>query len=668
MSAKETIESLRQQIRYHDKKYYVDCDPEISDKQYDELLSELARLENKYPHLVTGDSPTQRIGDKPASLKTVQHTQSMLSIENTYKEDDLREYCDDVASFLRKHNEKVSWFVEPKVDGVALSLTYKKGVLVAAATRGDGEVGDNVLHNAKTIRDIPLRLTLQNPPEQLEFRGEVYMLNRDLTSLNVALRKEDKEAKLYKNTRNVAAGSIRLLDPAICADRRLRFFCHSVGNLYNTSLMTHTSFLTLARTGGLPIIPLSAYLADTNAVLEYCQKLPELMEEVLELDFEIDGLVFKVDSLKQRELLGLRSKSPRWAIAFKFAKFEAATKVKDITVQVGKHGTLTPVAELSPVEIAGTTVSRCSLHNFEEIARKDIRIGDTVIVEKAGKIIPHIVRVEQHKRKGALDKFKSPTQCPVCRKAVVKQKDVTAICCSNPRCPAKLKERIKFFASREAMDIEGLGDVLVGQLVDSGLVRDVYDLYLLSVEDVAALDRMGQKSAEALLEQIESSKTRGMQRVLDALAVPHIGTKVSQVLADKYGSVSDLLDATSHELLSIRGFGTKIVDSIMEMITSDYYAKVFTRLRKAGVSLKAKKKKINSTVLADKTFVVTGALSRPRGQIHALIKQHGGNVSSSVSKKTNYLVVGSDAGSKLDKAKSLGVTILNEAEFEAMLK
>lgn len=670
MTLSQTINALRQNIRYHDKKYYVDCDPEISDQDYDALMTRLASLEKKYPELITPDSPTRRIGDKATSLKTVTHSIPMLSIENTYNEEDLKAYCDDVASFLRKKDEKVSWVAEPKIDGVALSLTYTKGVLTAAVTRGDGEVGDNVLHNAKTIRDIPLRLTLRSPPDKIEFRGEVYMLNRDLARLNAELQKEDKEAKLYKNTRNVAAGSIRLLDPEVCASRRLRFFCHSAGKLYSddSDLMLHTSVLALASAGGLPIVPLGKHLADTNAVLAHCQKLPELVEEVLERDFEIDGLVLKVDSFRQRELLGLRSNSPRWAIAFKFAKFEAAAKVRDITVQVGKHGTLTPVAELSPVEIAGTTVSRVSLHNFNEIARKDIRIGDTVIVEKAGKIIPHVVRVEKHKRKENLAKFKVPTVCPACSKPVTRSQGVAAVYCTNHRCPSKLKERIKFFASRDAMDIEGLGDVLVGQLVDEKLVKDVYDLYSLKAEDVAKLDRMGQKSAEALLEQIEASKHRGMQRVLDALAVPHIGTKVSQVLADKYGAVSELLNATKHELISIKGFGAVIVDSVMELVTSDYYAKVFTRLRKAGVSLKAKKKKIDSTVLADKIFVVTGVLSKPRGQIHAIIKQHGGNVASSVSKKTDYLIAGSDAGSKLDKAKDLGVKIINETEFEALLK
>jgi DNA ligase (NAD+) len=664
----QTIKVLRQNIRYHDKKYYVDCEPEISDLDYDAMMSKLVSLEKKYPELVTPDSPTRRIGDKATSLKPVTHSIPMLSIENTYSEEDLKAYCDDIASFLRKKDEKVSWVAEPKIDGVALSLTYTKGALTSAVTRGDGEVGDNVLHNAKTIRDIPLRLTLRSPPDKIEFRGEVYMLNSDLAKLNAELRKENREAKLYKNTRNVAAGSIRLLDPAICASRRLRFFCHSAGKLYSNDLMLHTSVLALASTGGLPIVPLGKHLSDTNAVLAHCQKLPELMEEVLERDFEIDGLVLKVDSFRQRELLGLRSNSPRWAIAFKFAKFEAAAKVKDITVQVGKHGTLTPVAELSPVEIAGTTVSRVSLHNFNEIARKDIRIGDTVIVEKAGKIIPHVVRVEKHKRKENLAKFKVPTSCPACSKPVAKSQGVAAIYCTNHRCPSKIKERIKFFASRDAMDIEGLGDVLVSQLVDAKLVRDVYDLYSLRVDDVAKLDRMGQKSAESLLQQIEASKHRGMQRVIDALAVPHVGTKVSQVLADRYGSVSELLNATKHELISIKGFGAVIVDSIMELITSDYYAKVFTRLRKAGVSLKAKKKKINSVVLADKIFVVTGVLSKPRGQIHAIIKQHGGDVASSVSKKTDYLIAGSDAGSKLDKAKDLGVKIINETEFEALLK
>ncbi len=660
------IARLRDEIRYHDRKYYVEAAPEIPDHQYDRLLDRLKRLEAEHPELVTPDSPTQRIGDRPIeSLRQVEHRVPMLSIDNTYSLDELRNYARRTERLLPE--ETIHWVVELKIDGVAVSLLYENGVLVRGLTRGNGRVGDDITHNVRTIDDVPLRLLGDDVPPVLEVRGEVYMANSDLVRLNQ--RQEEKGEPPFANTRNVTAGSIRLLDPRICAERKLRLFCHGVGYVEGLRATTHMQFLDELRRYGLPATPMVERFESFEAAAEHCEALVGRLHE---LDFEIDGLVLKVDEFALRDRLGSTSKSPRWVIAYKFEKYEATTRVNAIRVQVGKTGAITPVAELEPVELAGTTVARASLHNADEIERKDIRPGDTVVVEKAGKIIPHVVRVEKHLREGDPPRFAFPEKCPECGTEVVRDEGGVYIRCPNPQCPAQLKERLRYFASRNAMDIEGLGEKLVEQLVGTGLVRGFGDLYRLDAKKLLELERMGQKSAENLLGQIEASKARGLARLLNALSIRHVGARVAAVLAEHFGSIEAIQNASVEELSAVEEIGPIIAQSVAEFVHSDFGRATIDDLRRAGVTMEAEQSSAKVTagarVLEGKTLVVTGTLSRfNRDEIHALIEQHGGRPASSVSKKTDYLVAGEKAGSKLAKAEKLGVPVLNEDELLEML-
>jgi DNA ligase (NAD+) len=663
------IARLRDEIRYHDRKYYVEAAPEIADHQYDRLLDRLKRLEAEHPQLVTPDSPTQRIGDRPIeSLRQVEHRVPMLSIDNTYSLEELRNYAGRTERLLPE--ETIHWVVELKIDGVAVSLLYENGVLVRGLTRGNGRVGDDITHNVRTIDDVPLRLSGDNVPPVLEVRGEVYMANSDLVRLNQ--RQEEKGEPPFANTRNVTAGSIRLLDPRICAERKLRLFCHGVGYVEGLRATTHMQFLDELRRYGLPATPMVERFESFEAAVTHCESLVGRLHE---LDFEIDGLVLKVDEFALRERLGATSKSPRWLIAYKFEKYEAATRVNAIRVQVGKTGAITPVAELEPVELAGTTVARASLHNADEIERKDIRPGDTIVVEKAGKIIPHVVRVEKHLRQGDPPKFAFPQACPECGAEAVRDEGGVYIRCPNPQCPAQLKERLRYFASRNAMDIEGLGDKLVEQLVGTGLVKGFGDLYRLDQKKLLDLERMGQKSAENLLGQIEASKDRGLARLLNALSIRHVGARVAAVLAEHFGSIDAIQNASVEELSAVEEIGPIIAQSVAEFVQSDFGRATIDDLRRAGVKMEAEQAaeaeagpQAGPRVLESKTLVVTGTMTRfTREEIHALIEQHGGRPASSVSKKTDYLVAGEKAGSKLAKAKKLGVPVLNEDELLEML-
>lgn len=663
----QTIARLRQEIRYHDRKYYVEAAPEISDRAYDHLLAELQRWEAAHPELVTPDSPTQRIGDEPVeTLDQVRHRVPMLSIENTYSLEDLRAWCDSTARLL--DGESVEWIVELKIDGVATSLLYEDGVLVRGVTRGNGEVGDDITHNLRTIHDIPLRLTGSSLPRVLEVRGEVYMTNQDLVRLNE--QQQARGESLFKNTRNVTAGTIRLLDPRICAARHLRFFCHGVGYCEGLRATTHQEFLDEIREYGLPPTPRVACFANLDAALTHCE---DWIEELHELDFEVDGLVLKVNRFDQRERLGARSKSPRWVIAYKFEKYEKPTRLRRITVQVGKTGTITPVAELEPVDLAGTTISRASLHNADEIVRKDIREGDVVVVEKAGKVIPHIVRVEKHLREQELPEYVFPVACPECHTRLVKDEGGVYIRCPNLTCPAQVRERLRFFAHRNAMDIEGLGDKLVEQLVGHGhhgLVRSFGDLYRLQREQLIELERMGEKSADNLVAQIAASKTRGLHRLLNALSIRHVGVRVAQILADRFHSIDALLEASEEQLSEVPEIGPIIAHSVYEFLRSPYGQQTLDDLRSVGVLLAVPRESLTAApqTLAGKTLVVTGTLVKyTREQIHELIQRHGGRAASSVSRKTDYVVAGENAGSKLDKAHQLGVTVLSEDDFERLL-
>ncbi len=658
------IESLRETIRRHDHKYYVEAAPEISDLQYDRLMERLKQLEAEHPELVTADSPTQRVGEQPVEgLSPVEHRVPMLSIDNTYSIEDLKRFGERAQKLLP--HEKLGWVVELKIDGVAVALLYENGVLTRGATRGNGRVGDDVTHNLRTARGVPLRLRGEHVPPVLEVRGEVYITNSDLVAINEAQQQRGESP--FANPRNAAAGSIRLLDPRLAAQRRLRFFCHSVGAVEGLEAASHMEFLQQMRAAGIPITPHVRAFDDFDPVPAYCE---EVIEQLHSLDFEIDGLVVKVDRFDQRKRLGATSKAPRWAIAYKFEKYEAATRVRGIRVQVGKTGAITPVADLEPVEIAGTVVSRASLHNADEVERKDVRVGDVVVVEKAGKIIPHIVRVEKHERKGSLRRFGFPERCPVCNAAVVRDEGGVYIRCPNPECPAQLKERLHHFASRNAMDIEGLGDKLIDQLVDKGIVRRYADLYRLTLDQLIDLERMGRKSSENLLENLAASTGRGLARLLNALAIRHVGARVATVLAQHFDSIDALQRTTEAALSEVPEIGPVIAHSVYQYLQDPYGRETIAELRRAGVSMASvEPARSGSRVLEGQSIVVTGTLeSYTRDEIHELIARHGGRPASSVSKKTHLVVAGAEAGSKLDKAKSLGVKVVSEAEFEKLLR
>jgi DNA ligase (NAD+) len=657
------IEQLRAEIRVHDRRYYVDAAPVISDLEYDRLNQRLKDLEAAYPHLVTADSPTQRVGGEPVEgLMPVRHRVPMMSMDNTYSLEELRKYGERTGRLLP--GEEIAWTVELKIDGVAVALTYENGRFVQGASRGDGQTGDDVTHNLRTVHGVPLRLEGDNVPPVIEFRGEVYMTNTDLADINA--RRQAAGLKLYANTRNTAAGAIRLLDPRIAAQLRLRFFCHGVGYAEGLSAATYREFLALAAGWGVPGTPLVAHFDNFDSAVDHCESL---IGRLHEFDFEVDGLVLKVDRFDQRERLGATSKAPRWLVAYKFEKYEATTRVNNIFVTVGKSGTLTPTAELEPVQIAGTTVSRVSLHNAEEIARKDVRIGDMVVVEKAGKIIPHVVRVEKHLRPGEAREFAYPAECPACGTTLEKDEGGVYIRCPNLACPAQIGERLLYFASRSAMDIEGLGEKLVDQLVSGGLVQDFADLYALTVEQLTQLERMGQKSAEKLVANIEASKSRGLARLLNALSMRHVGARVAATLASHFGTVDELLASSEQTLSEVEDVGPVIAASVYHFLHGEHGQRAIRRLREAGVDMTAPKKPSAAAgPLAGKTIVVTGALERySREEIEALIEQHGGRAGSSVSKKTSYLVAGAEAGSKLAKAQQRGVPVISETEFEKLI-
>ena len=663
-SIEDRLEALREKIEYHNYRYYVEANPEISDLEFDRLLRELQDLERQNPELITSSSPTQRVGGQPIEgFRQVAHRVPMLSIENTYSEEEVREFDARIQRLLE--GREPQYIVEHKIDGVSASLLYEEGRFALGLTRGDGERGDDITHNLRTIRDIPLRLLeSRNPaPEILEIRGEVYMTHTELSRLNKL--QAEREERIFANCRNAAAGSLKLLDPRQSSRRILRFFAHSEGQLSGLNLKTHDEFLDSVRGYGVPVVPHSRILKGIDEVMEYCRATLEARSD---LDYETDGLVIKVNSISQREQLGATSKFPRWVIAYKVELWQSATVILNIHVQVGKTGTLTPVAELETVEIAGTKVSRVSLHNADEIERKDIRIGDHVIVEKAGKIIPHVVRVELEKRSGNESAFNFPSECPVCRGEVGRDEGGVYIRCLNPSCPAQLKERLHYFASRRAMDIEGMGPALIDQLVDKKLVNSLTDLYALSAKQLEDLERMGEKSAEKIIAGINASKDRGLTRVLTSLSIRQIGEHNARLLAEEFGNIDELLSAPEDRLAQIPGVGPIVAESVRSFFLSRAGITIIEALKKYGVKMSeavTRKKRSEGSKFAGKTFVVTGTMSHhTRSEMEELIRRHGGKTTSSVSRKTDYVVAGADPGSKLDKARELGVTVIGEADVE----
>lgn len=657
------IETLRSTIREHDQLYYVEATPKIADHEYDQLMDRLKSLEAEHPELVTSDSPTQRIGDQPIDdFESVAHRVPMLSIDNTYSEEEVLSYAEKVAKLV---DDPITWSVELKIDGVAVSLIYENGNLARALTRGDGQVGDDITHTIRTIPDVPLKL-IGDAPRLVEIRGEVYIANSDLVTINE--RQKKKGGTVYKNTRNLTAGSVRQHSAKEAAERKMRVFCHGLGGNQGLTARTHTEYLDLIRAWGLTPTPDVKSFPDIRKAIVYSN---ELTERLHELDFEVDGIVIKVDRFDQRDEMGSTSKSPRWLIAYKIQKYEATTKLNSISVQVGKTGAITPVAELEPVELAGTTVSRASLHNAEEIERKDIRVGDTVVVEKAGKIIPHIVRVEKHLREGNPRKFPFPTECPVCNTPAVKDEGGVYIRCPNIDCPAQLKERIRYFASRKAMDIEGLGDKLVEQLVESKKVTSYGSLYALTPESLQELERMGASSANKVVTRIAGSKSQGLARLLNGLSIRHIGNTVSRLLAQEFRTIEAIQAASLEELSAVDEIGDIIAASLHEYLRSDYGRRTIDELQAAGVLMESTEKAPAADgigTLSGKTLVVTGKLQKyTRDSIKQAILDNGGKASSSVSSKTDYLVAGEKAGSKLAKAEKLGVTVLTEDDFEKLI-
>lgn len=658
---KEEIEKLKSLIRHHDRKYYVEDRPEISDQDYDRLMRRLQELEKEYPQWATSDSPTKRVGGEPiAGFKQIRHGKRMLSMDNTYSPEEIRAFDQRVRKNLGE--ESVDYFVELKLDGVSVSLLYENGKFIRGATRGDGFVGDDVTANVRTIRTIPLSLEGKHLPKRIEIHGEIFMSRENFKRLNQ--EKEKRGEELFANPRNATSGSLKLLDPRITAKRSLEICCHGAGQMEGYSAETQKELLETFEHWGLRVNPHRLATSSMDELIDYCNQWEEKRKS---LPYDIDGMVVKVNTLADQARLGETEKSPRWMIAYKFPAERAKTKLLDIHIQVGRTGTITPVAVLEPVFLAGTTVSRATLHNEEEIERRDIRVGDQVWIEKAGEIIPQVIGPLKEKRTGKERKFVMPKRCPECGGPTRKTAGEVAVRCENIRCPAQAKEKIIHFASRRAMDIEGMGEALVNQLVDKGLVRDCGDLYSLTFEKLMTLERMGEKSANNLLEAIEKSKSQPLARLLYALGIRHVGTHAAGLLAESFHAISEIQKKSVEAFSRIPEIGPVMATSIHHFFQSPETQKVLLKLEKAGVRFKEKPGAIRGK-LQGKSFVLTGALSSyTRNEAYELIQKQGGKVSESVSQKTHFVIVGENPGLKLEKAKRLKIPCLTEEQFKRFI-
>ncbi|MBW8015310.1 MAG: NAD-dependent DNA ligase LigA [Planctomycetes bacterium] len=672
---KNKIEGLREEIRRHDHLYYVLSSPKLTDQQYDKLYAELKKLEEANPDLITPDSPTQRVSGKPVEgFGNIRHAAAMLSIDNTYNADELRDFDGRVKKALGDAPYK--YVVELKIDGLAISLRYEKGLLVQAATRGDGQTGDDVTSNARTIKAIPLSLMdAASAPEILEVRGEIYMPKKSFADLNKH-RGETGEPP-FANPRNAAAGSLKLLDARVTATRNLAFFAYSIGQASAPLSDSHYKTLNALKEHNLPVNGNTKQAKDIEQVIKICKNWEKKKET---LGYQIDGMVVKVDGFSEQDILGTTGRAPKWCISYKFPAEQAETIVESIEVQVGKTGILTPVANLKPVKLAGTTVKRASLHNFDQIKRLDLRELDTVIIEKAGEIIPQVIEVKKKERSLFESKpVEIPTNCPSCDSPTVvtvnKRKktgadeeiDFTTVWCSNPNCNSILKERIAYFVGRGQMDIENFGPALIDQLVDKGLVKNFADLYSLDLFKIAPLERMAAKSAENIIAALEKSKTQDLWRLITGLGILNVGGQTAEILADEFMSLENLMAASVEKLESIDQVGPIIARSIYDYFRDPENIAIIEQMRKAGVHPTPPVEK-RSAVLAGKTIVVTGTLeSFTRTEIQQAIKDNGGKTSSSVSKKTDMVVVGANAGSKAEKAHKLGIEIISEEEFSELI-
>ncbi len=658
---KNKIQELIEKISTFDYQYYVLDNPSISDFEYDKIFKLLVDLENKNPELIRPDSPSQRVGGKALdSFESVIHRQAMLSLNNAFEEDELiafdKRIKDDIGI------DEVEYAVEPKFDGLAITLTYENGIFVQGATRGDGYTGENVTHNLKTIRSIPTKLNHTNPPKILEVRGEVLMLKKDFELLNQ--KQESLDEKKFANPRNAAAGSLRQLDPRITATRPLTFFSYGLGVCEpNLNLKTHTETIQLLKQFNLPISDLSSSVKGVKGLQSFYAKVLKLRDT---LPYDIDGVVYKVNSFNYQSELGFVSRAPRWAIAHKFPAEEALTEILDINVQVGRTGAITPVARLKPVFVGGVTVTNATLHNEDEMIRKDVHIGDMVSVRRAGDVIPEIVRVLVDKRPKTIRKFKMPTDCPECGSPLIRIDDEAIIRCSGGLiCPAQQKQSIIHFASRKAMDIEGLGDKSVEQLVNVGLIQGLADIYKLELEQLVSLDRMAEKSSQNLLDAIEKSKLTSLPRFIYALGIRNVGESTAKDLAGFYGDLYEIMQQTEESLQLVPDIGPTVAKSISDFFSQTRSREVIESLIRLGVHWpKYDIRKSASGIFAAKTFVLTGTLpSMSREEVKSIIEMNGGKVAGSVSKKTDYVVAGSDAGSKLATAQELGIKIISQQEL-----
>ncbi len=656
---KKEIFYLRSEIEKHNYHYYVLDHPLVSDAEYDRLFRRLLGLEKSHPEFASPDSPTQKVGAPPLEkFATVHHTLPMLSLNNAKDQDEMEEFEERIRRFL-KSSQPTEYVVEPKIDGVAVELIYHEGRLTVGSTRGNGINGEDITQNLKTIRSIPLTLQKgkKSVPRHLEVRGEVFLPRDAFQRLN--REREEEGQPVFANPRNAAAGSLKQLDSTLTAKRPLDLFCHGMGQVTGADFSTHAELLQELKEWGLKPVPHVRLCRSLKEILAYHEEMERRRDD---LPYEIDGLVIKVNSLDLQNRLGEIARSPRWALAYKFKPLQATTRILDIQAQVGRTGTLTPVASLEPVPVGGVTVKSASLHNMDELERKDIRIGDTVVVERAGDVIPYVVQVVKEKRIGKEKKFKMPERCPICGSAVYREEGEAAYRCTGLACPAKLKESLKFFGSRGAMDIEGLGEKLIDQLVEKGLVRDIADLYGLKKQDLAALDRMADKSAQNLLDALERSKDSTLPRFLTALGIRHVGEATAKLLSEHFGALRSFMEASEDALIEIREIGPEMAKSIARFFAQKENRKVIEKFLRAGIRIQKEPKKTGK--LSGKTFVLTGALeTMSRSEAQRRIESLGGRVVSAVSRNTDYVVVGADPGSKLKKVKELEIRTLDEQKF-----
>ena len=665
MSVKEQIEELRRVIQHHNYRYYVLDDPEISDAEYDRLMRQLETLEQHHPEFLTFDSPTQRVGAEPLkAFSSVTHTIPMLSLTNAMTEEEVRDFDERVKRFLKTDSD-IDYVVEPKLDGLAVELIYEDGKFVQGSTRGDGFTGEDITQNLRTIKSLPFILLKQGIlplPNRIEVRGEVIIGIKDFEKLNK--KRSEAGEPLFANPRNAAAGSVRQLDSRITAQRPLDFYCYGVGAIEGITLKSQWDLLQNLKSWGLKVNPHTKKCKTIDETILAFQEIESKRES---LPYEIDGAVIKLNSLDLQARLGTISKSPRWAIAFKFTPHQETTFIEDIQVQVGRTGALTPVAILQPVRVGGVVVRHATLHNQDEIERKDIRVGDTVIIQRAGDVIPQIVKVITEKRTGKEKAFVMPNRCPVCGAKVARSKEEAIYRCTGDQCIAKLKERIRHFASKRAMDIEGLGEKLVEQIVDKGLVNNVADLYHIPRETWSDLDRMAEKSAQNIVDALEKSKEAGLERLIYALGIRHVGEHVAKVLVSSLKSLEQIEKAQKENLIMINEIGPEVAESIVQFFSQEVNRSVLEQLKKSGISM-VPKLTSKPGKLSGKTFIFTGTLEHfTRDEAEQMVQAQGGKIVSSVSSKTDYVVAGIDPGSKYDKANKLGITIINELEFNKLL-